>query len=1022
MANYSNNLGQIRLGWRTAVSTTPVNTNDLDATAFITAAGITDTTQISALNTLVNDLKTYGLWTKMKALYPFVGGSATSHKFNLKDPRNLDAAYRLVFNGGWTHTSNGALPNGTTGYADTFFIPSASLTNNSSHLSYYSRTNRGLRNAYTIGSCQGAPTHNNMDLRFYQNFGNKTSSAQYDGWDGLDYAGYTPTTTSCFAIASKTNVNLNKIYENGILKGTNIYTSTKSLPNVRVLIGAESSGTTGVSGYDILESAFATIGDGLSDTDASNFYISVQKFQTTLGRHVGTPYVSDTDAIAFLMAAGITDGTQASAINTLVIRMKADGVWTKMKAIYPFVGGNSTSHKFNLKDPRDLDAAFRLVFNGGWVHSSTGALPNGTTGYANTFFTPSSNFISNENAHISVYQSQPMTLSDMGGSFNSTSRTLFGANTTIIDCRLNSNETPVYVLSYNSDGKGLFMTTKNGSAQVRAYRNNTLVGTVTTQNSSNPLNMFISARNGNGTPNEYESTIQKFISFGDGLTDTEATALYNSIQSYQTTLGRQVNVPVVSDTDAQAFLNAANITSFQQASAVNKLVIDLKAAGVWSKMKAIYPFVGGSAASHKWNLKDPRDADVAYRLVFNGGWAHSSTGALPNGTTGYADTYLIPSVVISNVNSISISNYSRTQNTSFNGVQIGCYDGSNGQANELAVYQYYSIISRKGGSSYQYPIDAVLATETNTKGFQLNSRTSSSVFKLFFNNTLLNTNTTLRTANLPTRSLYIGASNWYNGVNQFTPHEHAFDSIGDGLTDTEATALYTAVQTYQTSLGRQVTTPIYNNGLVLNLDAGNANSYPGTGTTWFDLASGNNGTLVNGPTYDTTNGGSILFDGVNDRISTFPTQFPNNGSKTIDVWFKTTSTVRQGLCGTRDGSTGWVFTINRTTSGRLTYFHTGSGTAEFAAGITTNTWYNAVATHDSTTGLVKIYLNGSLIGSANVGVIYSSTFNGVIGDEDSAVPSTPFKGNIPKVTIYNKVLTDTEILNNFNSTRGRFGL
>ena len=96
-------------------------------------------------------------------------------------------------------------------------------------------------------------------------------------------------------------------------------------------------------------------------TEASNFYISVQKFQTTLGRHVGTPYVSDPDAIAFLMAAGITDGTQAAAINTLVIRMKADGIWTKMKAIYPFVGGSAASHKWNLKDPRDLDAAYRLV-------------------------------------------------------------------------------------------------------------------------------------------------------------------------------------------------------------------------------------------------------------------------------------------------------------------------------------------------------------------------------------------------------------------------------------------------------------------------------------------------------------------------------------------------------------------------------------------------------------------------------------------------------------------------------------
>lgn len=263
---------------------------DADALAFITSASITDNTQKTAINTLVTDLKGYNIWSKMKALYPFVGGSASSHKFNLKDPRDLNAAYRLEYFGGWTHSSTGALPNGTTAYANTFLTPSTSLTNNSSHLSYYSRTNRGFRNSYAMGSYQGSPTYNNMDLGFcgwgYNNIQNKTTSAQYDGWEGLDYADYTPTTTSCFVMASKTAVNLNKIYENGILKGTNTNTSAKSLPNVRTLIGAESNGPTNIIGYDNLESAFATIGDGLTDAEASNFYNAVQAFQTTLGRQV----------------------------------------------------------------------------------------------------------------------------------------------------------------------------------------------------------------------------------------------------------------------------------------------------------------------------------------------------------------------------------------------------------------------------------------------------------------------------------------------------------------------------------------------------------------------------------------------------------------------------------------------------------------------------------------------------------------------------------------------------------------
>ena len=113
---------------------------DPDAQAFITAASITDPTQQSAIDTLVTDLKGYGIWTKTKAIYPFVGGTASSHKFNLKDPQDTDAAFRLVFNGGWTHSVNGAQPNGVNGYADTFLTPSTALSLNSSHLSYYSRT------------------------------------------------------------------------------------------------------------------------------------------------------------------------------------------------------------------------------------------------------------------------------------------------------------------------------------------------------------------------------------------------------------------------------------------------------------------------------------------------------------------------------------------------------------------------------------------------------------------------------------------------------------------------------------------------------------------------------------------------------------------------------------------------------------------------------------------------------------------------------------------------------------------
>lgn len=113
---------------------------DPDALAFLTATGITDPTITTAIDTLVKDLKTKNLWSKFRYIYPFVGGTATTNKYNLKDPRDLDVAFRLQFLGGITQT-NGFNPNGTNGYANTFCAPSGNVTINSEHLYITSNTN-----------------------------------------------------------------------------------------------------------------------------------------------------------------------------------------------------------------------------------------------------------------------------------------------------------------------------------------------------------------------------------------------------------------------------------------------------------------------------------------------------------------------------------------------------------------------------------------------------------------------------------------------------------------------------------------------------------------------------------------------------------------------------------------------------------------------------------------------------------------------------------------------------------------
>jgi len=249
------------------------------------------------------------------------------------------------------------------------------------------------------------------------------------------------------------------------------------------------------------------------------------------------------------------------------------------------------------------------------------------------------------------------------------------------------------------------------------------------------------------------------------------------------------------DPDAQAFITAAGITDATQQAAINTLVVDLKADGIWSKMKAIYPFVGGTASTHKYNLKDPRDLDAAFRLVFNGGWTHSSTGATPNGTNGYADTRLNPNNELS-LNSVHISTYSRN-NAKMAGI-IGSSDAS--LANALYMYPRYS--SNNSEVSRMFSNSGTPIGTSDSSGHWVASRVVSTSWKTFRNASTWTTRS-VSTSAKTTRNTYIGAGN-LNGVPEYGVGEFAFSSIGDGLTDAEVTNFYTAVQAFQTSLSRQV--------------------------------------------------------------------------------------------------------------------------------------------------------------------------------------------------------------------------
>jgi hypothetical protein len=618
------------------------------------------------------------------------------------------------------------------------------------------------------------------------------------------------------------------LYRNGVLDNslnTTLTTVNMTLwPNFNTNIGRNSANNGGYGEYlDGNIYVGRVYNRALSTTEIT------QNFDATKTRFGYSNL--DTDAQAFLTAASIMDSTQASAVNTLVTSLKTAGIWTKMKALYPFVGGNATSHKFNLKDPRDVDAAFRLQFNGGWVHSATGALPNGTTGYANPFYTNVT-----DNSSMWYYSRTNNTTNgfEMGVYNNPYS------DTALIAYYNGSSYGYIRALSNGYTGlswvptssQGFFGANRTSSTLANSWYNGVKKGTNTNTSSQDAFTkpLFIGAYNTNVGAGHYTNKESAFAAIGDGLTDAEALAFYTAVQTYQTTLGRHVGVPIVADTDAQTFLNAAVITDSTQASAVNTLVTSLKTAGVWTKMKALYPFVGGSATSHKFNLKDPRDLDAAFRLQFNGGWTHTSTGATPNGTTGYANTYLNPFVVFGNGQShlvagsthslVHVSKYSRTNSIPSNG-----YDGVYSNGGSGASYMFFGWSSTYGSPNGYAALNGWALTGTRsavtlgnrTDGLFVVNRDGFTSLKSFRNNTLISTDTNdIRSYNEtglqlnlnPNQVFFIGARNDAYDLNlrsfAYNNFETSFQSIGWGLTDAETTALNTAVQAFQTTLGRAV--------------------------------------------------------------------------------------------------------------------------------------------------------------------------------------------------------------------------
>lgn len=224
---------------------------------------------------------------------------------------------------------------------------------------------------------------------------------------------------------------------------------------------------------------------------------------------------------------------------------------------------------------------------------------------------------------------------------------------------------------------------------------------------------------------------------------------------------------------------------------------------------------------------------------------------------------------------------------------------------------------------------------------------------------------------------------------------------------------------------------IITNGLVLNLDAANPRSYPPpyNGTTWFDLNGSNNAAFINGPTFNTGSNGSINFDGSNDYASISNYDLDNQTGLSIFAYiYPNTVTGFRWIINKRNntGDAQWQINIVDNILYSTIFGGSSAGIGTVSSSIVNNAWYHVgFSTIGTTNGNLTLYVNGTprhsllLTGNRKTG-----SRDVIIGtDAWSGFPGFAlYNGRIASTQIYNRALSATEVLQNFNATRARFGI
>lgn len=247
----------------------------------------------------------------------------------------------------------------------------------------------------------------------------------------------------------------------------------------------------------------------------------------------------DPDAQAFINATGIS-GLEATAINDLVVEMKTKGIWNLVDAAYPFVGGTANSCKYNLKDPQNLDASYRINFVGSWTIDPNGVVPTtkSSSNYGNTFWKP---LLRADNNHYYRYINQVNGPGcDYAGAKDATSGYYIMGACAQLEWFDSSYVTTNGGIVGGTGGfaQAISRTASNDAAIYRQLQGGSFIQYNTTSGAEGLLpsvSMYFGAINGANFP---EQMRYAFLSYGQGLTQTQMTNYNTMITGFNTTLSR----------------------------------------------------------------------------------------------------------------------------------------------------------------------------------------------------------------------------------------------------------------------------------------------------------------------------------------------------------------------------------------------------------------------------------------------------------------------------------------------------